>query len=201
MLHAAVQMGAVGFIVARGNALVAHVRETLLGGRTVNNHDLHAHWSDFLPLLSHCLKVRCLCNIASGLVGPCIDFTSGTSTCFVGGSIYIWVGSMAMLHLMQCRQCLYRHIAWQPARPICAHLQFFEERDMKLYDLLPTPRLEQPFVPFTNSALVSLLQYKRVKGVKRPYGGSAIPIFADAWAALLNMDKCALLIMYIYLMP
>ena len=72
---------------------------------------------------------------------------------------------------------------------------------MKLYDLLPTPRLEQPFVPFSNSGVVSLLQYKRVKGVKRPHGGSAIPIFADAWDALLNMTKCALLIMYIHLMP
>ena len=49
--------GAAGTLVQRADALVAHARDALLGGRAINDNQLRRNWSAYLPALSYCLQV------------------------------------------------------------------------------------------------------------------------------------------------
>ena len=49
-------------LVARANVLVAQAREHLLPKLPLTNHELHVHWSSFLPALSSLLQVSSLYN-------------------------------------------------------------------------------------------------------------------------------------------
>ena len=130
------------------------------------------NWSDFVPALAFCLDVRrpslwMFAALAIPQMLPCLSLYSY--------SCWQW-----FLHSTLTDGCALTSS--------CAWVQFFEQRGVAVFDLLPMCSLEQPYVPFSSTSTVNLLQYNHVK---RRNSDARITTFEDGWDALLDLDTCA----------